>query len=105
MRVSGVDEHRHPRLLTQPFGEADVIAVAVGEDETADVAERAADGLEFVSQVVPVPGQPGIDERDALGQIDQVRGDDVVAQSVQVRCELHGVPFGVVMATIHSYDG
>ena len=42
-------------------------------------------------QVAPVPGKAGVDHRDALGGVDEVCGDDVVADAVQVRGEFHGV--------------
>ena len=49
--------------------------------------------VELAVQVLPVAGQARVDERDALGRIDEVGRDDVVAQAVQVRRELHGDPF------------
>lgn len=94
MRVGGVDVDRHPRFAAQPLGEPDVVAVAVGQHDAADVGQRSADLRELALQVAPVPRHPGVDESDALRQVDQVGGDDVVAQAVQVRCELHGGPFG-----------
>ncbi len=90
MTVGRVDEHRDAHLLTEPLGEADVVAVAVGQDQTADVRERTTDVVELALKVVPVPGEARVDQGDALGQVDEVRGDDVVADAVQVGGELHG---------------
>jgi hypothetical protein len=48
-------------------------------------------------------GKSGVDDRDALRDVDQVRGDDVVADAVQVGTELHDASLS--MAMIRSYDG
>jgi len=93
MRIGAVDEDGHARLTAQSLGEADVVSVAVGEHQTADVGERATELGQLSLQVVPVTGQPRVDESDPLGQVDQIGGDDVVSESMQVRCELHGRPF------------
>ncbi len=89
MRVGRVDVHRHLRLGAQPLGEADVIAVAVGQDEAADIGQRTTDQFELALEVAPMPGKARIDQGDPLRQVDEVRGDDVVAQAVQAGCELH----------------
>ena len=34
------------------------------------------------------PGEPGVDDGDALGRVDQVHGDDVVADAVEGGAEL-----------------
>ncbi len=79
-----MDVDRNAGLAAQPFRETDVVAVAVGQHESADVGQRSADHGELSLKVVPVPGQPGVDEGDALGQVDEIRGDDVVAEAVEV---------------------
>lgn len=43
-----------PTCVSQALGKADVVAVAVREDETSDVREGSSDGIQFVEQVVPM---------------------------------------------------
>nr|WP_245241786.1 hypothetical protein [Streptomyces sp. NEAU-H3] len=91
-------------LDAEPLGETDVVRVAVREDEALDVVGGPADLAQLALEVVPVPGEPGVHERDALGGVDEVRGDDVVAEAVEVRGELHGrTP--VLMAKRFSFHG
>lgn len=89
MRVGGVDEHGHTGLA-QPLGEADVITVAVRQDEPTDVVDTLSERLQFTLQVVPMTGEARIDEGDSLRQINEIGGDDVVAQAMQMRRELRG---------------
>ena len=70
-------------LEPKSFGEADVVGVAVGEHDALDVVEAAADDGQFGDEVVPVAGEPGVDDGDALGGDDEVDGDDVVADAVE----------------------
>ena len=67
----------------QALGEPDVVTVAVGEQDAADVVERATDGIQLAGEVGVHAGEAGVDEGDALGRDDQVGGDDVVADAVQ----------------------
>jgi hypothetical protein len=76
----------------QPFREPDVVGVPVGEDDSADVGEWSAEPPHFGEQVPPVPGQAGVDQGDAIVGVDQVGGDDVVADAVQMWTESHGLP-------------
>lgn len=81
--VGGVHEDRDASLGAEALGEPDVVAVAVGEHDAADVVDGATDGIQLAGEVGVHAGQPGIDEGDALGRDDQVGGDDVVADAVQ----------------------
>ncbi len=90
-----MDEDGDAVLAPQPLGEPGVVGVAVGEDDPAHLLQAAAEGLELADQVGPVAGQAGVDDGDALVGGDQVGGDGVVADPVQVRAELHGVLLGV----------
>nr|WP_017201703.1 hypothetical protein [Microbacterium barkeri] len=67
-----------------------MVAVAVGQDEATDVGQRTPDLCELALQIVPVTGQARVDQRDAFREVDEIGGDDVVADPVQVRGELHG---------------
>ena len=86
----------HSRLFAQTLREAHVVAVAVGEDDATHVGRGAPHGGELPLKIAPVAGQPGVDERDALVGVDEVRGDDVVADAVQMGTDLHGASFLVV---------
>ena len=80
---------RHSVVAAQPLGEPQVIAVAVREHDALDVLERSAHRPELGRQIAPMAGQAGVDHRDPVGSVDQVGRDDVVADAVQVRGELH----------------
>lgn len=81
--------HRHPVLPPQPLGEADVVRVAVREDDAADLIDAPPHRLQLGEQVAPVAGEAGVDDGDALIRVDEVGRDDVVADAVQVRSEFH----------------
>lgn len=91
MSVGCVDKDGHADFLPQAFREADVVAVTVSEDEPADVGERSAEDVQLAAQVVPVAGQTRVDEGDPLRQVDEIRGDDVVAQAMQAVAARVGV--------------
>ena len=84
-----------------------MIAVAVGEDDPADVAELASHRAELTQQVVPVPGQSGVDQGDALGGVDEVGRDDVIAEAVELGGDSHCrlLSAWITMATVHSLHG
>ena len=63
--VQRVDVDGHASLATQPLGKADVVGVAVRQDDAANVIERPAHGGELGRQVAPIAGQAGVDDRDA----------------------------------------
>ena len=79
-----------------------------GEHDAADVRDRTAHAGQLSLQIVPVAGQSGVDDGDAVLVVDQVGRDDVVADAVQVRAESHRghlVVIMLMMAKIHSHDG
>ena len=88
--VGGVHVHRHTVVAAKTLGESEVVAVAVGEHDAADVVDRASHPLQFALQIAPVSRQSRVDHGDPFGGVDEVGGDDVVADAVQMRCELHG---------------
>ena len=57
-----MDTHGRPALATHPLCEADVIRMAMGEDDRPDVLDRAAHRGKLGWQVLPVPGHPGVDD-------------------------------------------
>jgi hypothetical protein len=81
----------HAPFAAEPFGEPDVVAVAVGQHDAAHVVERSTHAGELGDELVPVPGEARVDDGDALGGVDQVHGDDVVADAVQGGAEFHRV--------------
>jgi hypothetical protein len=87
--IGRVDVHGHPVLATQPLGEADVVGVAVRQDDPGDVGRAEAERGELGEQLPAVAGQAGVDGGDALGRDDEVGGDDVVAEAVDVLADLH----------------
>jgi hypothetical protein len=84
-----VDLRRDPAVRPEPLGEADVIGVAVGQDERADVVERPAHGGQLLRQIGPVAGHPGVDDRDLAGLLDEIGIDVAVADAMERRGNLH----------------
>src|SRR5262249_4898953 len=56
-----VHVHRNAVVATQPLGKPEVISIAVGEDDAADVVERSVHAGEFGVQITPLSGQASID--------------------------------------------
>jgi hypothetical protein len=81
----------HAGFAPQPFAEASVIRVAVGQDHAADVARRPAQAIELGLQVPVVAWHARIDHRQARVVLDEIDVDQVGADPVQVGCELHCV--------------
>jgi hypothetical protein len=67
-----------------------VVAVAVGEDQRADVVQGQSDPRELAVQQVPVAGESRVDDRHAIPADDQVAVDDAGADPVQALGDLHG---------------
>ena len=88
--IGRVHVDRHAVVAAQSLGESDVVAVAVREDHAAHVVDRSPHRRQLVLQIAPVAGQPRVDHGDPLGRLDEIRGDDVVADAVEVGTELHG---------------
>jgi len=106
-RVGRVDEDRHAVVTPQSLREADVVAVAVREDQSADVVQRPAHGRELGEQFSPMTRKARVHDSDARIRLDQIGSDDVVADPVQSRSKFHGrPPFGRVVSGLRSrYDG
>src|SRR3954451_9301362 len=96
-RAGGVrlmDVDRHVRLATEALGEPDMVGVAMRDEHRTDIREGPAHGLQLVQQLAPLARHPGVDDRHATGILDEVGGDDVVADPVQRGRELHAdIPF------------
>jgi hypothetical protein len=71
-----VDRDRDVALLAEPLGEADVVAVTVGEDERAHVRDRPAHRRELAGEVAVQAGHPGVHDGDLVRFLDEVRVDD-----------------------------
>jgi hypothetical protein len=49
----------------------------MGEQERADVAQRATHQSELVLELAPLTGQAGVDDRDLARFLNQIAVDDV----------------------------
>jgi hypothetical protein len=74
--------------------------MSVGEQHGLDVMEGPARSAQMFLQLGEVSGQPGVDEDQAVGVIDQVEVDDVVAEAVDAGSDLTGR--GVRSGTAHG---
>ena len=90
-RIGLVHVDRDAVVAAEPFGEADVIGIAVGQDQAADVAHRTAHGLQLGLEVTPLAGDAGVDQGQLAVLLDEVGRDDVVADAVKGRREPHRV--------------
>jgi hypothetical protein len=85
-----VDRDRDVSLRAEPLGEADVVAVAVGQDQGAHVLDRSAQRRELLRQVPVQAGDPRVDEGDLVRLLDQIGIDDaVISDAVDARCDLY----------------
>ena len=82
-------EDRDAVLGSQRLGEPDVVAVAVGEHDAADVGGCEPGSLEHAIEVAPVAAESRVDERRAPALHDEVRGHEVVSHAVESRSDLH----------------
>src|SRR5699024_7582111 len=87
--IRRVHEHGHASVSAQSCSESDVVAVAVREDVGFAVCSASADLGKSALQIVPVPGEPRVDERDAGIVNDQVGGDDVISDTTKSRYKFH----------------
>ena len=70
-------------VASEPFGEADVIGVAVGEHHATNVHDRPAHGGELVLQIAPLARRnAGIDQGELADLLDEVAVDEVGADPV-----------------------
>src|SRR4051794_21496187 len=89
-----MDVDRHVRLAAEALGEPDMVGVAVRDEQSTDIGEGPAHGLQLVQQLAPLARDAGVHDRHATGILDEVGGDDVVADPVQRGGELHAdIPF------------
>jgi len=88
--VALVDPDRNGPLASKAFGEADVVAVAVGQHQGSDVGDRPAHRRQLGREIRVVAGNAGVDDRDLAGILDEVAVDDAVdTDSMDRRCDLH----------------
>src|SRR6266540_4197068 len=67
--------------------------MAVCEDERADIGERPTHHVQLAGDVPVVAGHPCVDDRHRAGLLDEVGVDDaVVADAMNVRCDLYDEP-------------
>ncbi len=92
--VGVMDVDRDVGLSPKAFREADVIGVAVGDQQGADVGDGPTHSPQLRHELVPLAGDAGVDHGHATGVFDEVGSDDVVADPVQRGGELHGVTPG-----------
>ena len=88
--VELVDADRYPMLVADALGEADVVGVAMREDDRAHVLDRAAHRGELVDEVAVIRGHSGIDDGHLAGFLDEVAADEVLAETVHGGGDTHG---------------
>ena len=69
-------------LGSHPFGEADVVGVAVCQDDRPDVLESPAHRGKLGREVAPHPADAGVDHGDATSLLDEVDVHDARPESV-----------------------
>lgn len=87
--IRRADVDGHAELDARPLGEADVVAVAVGEHDAADVGELPPQSGELAPQPPVVACEPRVDDGDAVGLGDEVHRDHVVPDAVDSLRDLH----------------
>src|SRR5581483_11030029 len=102
--VGRVEVRRDALLAVQPGGEADVVGVAVREDQRSHIVERQAESREFAVQQLPVTGQARVDDGHAAPVDDEVAVDGVRTDPVQSFGYLHdGASRAALKATMLSF--
>jgi hypothetical protein len=79
---------RHSALV-ETIGEADVIGIAMGEDDSADVVERASHRPELGDELSPVTGQTGVDNGDLPRFLHEIDVDEVGTDAMEEGGKLH----------------
>src|SRR5215203_5667790 len=76
-RIKLMDAYQDALLLPQPLREADVVAVAVSQDDAPNVVQRVTQLGQFPFQLAPVARQTSVNDRDPGGGLNQVNVDDI----------------------------
>ena len=76
--------------LADPLGDADVVAVRVGEQQRVDVRDRPAAFPQERLELFMERGQAGVHEREPAVRLDEVEVDELVAQPVDPGRDLGG---------------
>jgi len=76
------------------FGEPDVIAVGVSEEDRFEVHEVAPQHGHLPDQLVPVAGCPRVHQGELAAVLDEVEVRHALRQPVDVRCDLHAMTLG-----------
>jgi len=69
------DEDWHTVLLAEPLREAEMVHVAVRQQQRPDIHGGSSHRLELAKQVFPMAAQPGIDDRDRASVLDEIAVD------------------------------
>jgi hypothetical protein len=77
-------------LAPGALGEADVVRMAVRQDDRLDVVKHSAHRREFGRQVRPVAGHRGVDDRDLAPLPQEVAVHEAVAEAMDAVRDLHG---------------
>jgi hypothetical protein len=95
-----MDRHRDLLLAAEALGEADVVAVPVGQDQGADVGDRPAHRSQLPRDVPVVAGHAGVDDRHLAGLLEQVGVDDAaVTNAVDALRDLHLDPLELIWSS------
>jgi hypothetical protein len=71
--ISLTDEDRHTVLLAEPLREAEMVRIAVRQQERPDIHRGSSHRLELAKQILPMA--TGIDERDRASVLDEIAVD------------------------------
>lgn len=87
--IAWVHVNGHSVITPQPFGESNVIGIAVCQDDAFDVIECLPSRSEFSEQFTPMTGEACVDDSHPLASDDEVGGHYVVAYAVEGIVKLH----------------
>ena len=73
--IRRADEDRHTVLVAEPLREADMVHVAVRQQQRPDIHGGSSHRLELAKQVLPMAAQAGIDDRDRASVLDEIAVD------------------------------
>jgi hypothetical protein len=104
-RIGCPDVDRHTVLLAEPLREADMVDVAVREQQRPDIDRGSSHRLQLAKQILPMATQAGIDDRDRARVLDEIAVDQARgAHSMKRGSQLHLVP-SVVLRSSGSPPG
>ena len=96
-----MDRNRDPLVAAEPLREADVVGMAVGENERADIRDRPTHGRKLLGDVSVEAGDTGVDDRHLPRLLDEVRVDAApVSQSMDASAIFMDQPSSVLVRNV-----